>query len=185
MLEYRSKTHPINNPEEINPYCVSDLVTWCRIYAKDTPISNPLIRFNIGVYQIGQALEWMEQGSQAIPVVYQNLAAFCIHTITSVELVGLSFEDYFEYCNFFKIPARFELDYRILILNISKMIQLLFYLSGSQSYHKMTTERKKRLKKPEIGHIAFKLVEHVVGFIPGPQWGNAVENEVEILLGRG
>jgi hypothetical protein len=74
----------------ISPRSVYHLTEWCRAYQASNIVPQPgHIRFAIGVYQMGQGINWTIAG----PVKWQSYCAAAMHFIMSASAYGIMLDN--------------------------------------------------------------------------------------------
>ena len=181
MREYSSPAAPTCLSDPVDPNVVHDLTTWCRLYSKDASPSDSLVRCVIGVYQVGQMLQWARHPS-GLPAAHQNAAAAVIHLLGASEMRRCGCEDIMP-TRFSAYPRTYVPDVGLLCIQTFKCLQAHFYMSRGTSKIVSLDERKTRFSKGDLRDITEDVIRQLVAFVPVNQWRRAVRNEVQILLG--
>jgi hypothetical protein len=150
----------------VDPRDTEHLLEWCRLLHRDKPLPAER-RFSIGVYQLGQALRWMDG-----PVNWQSYAAAAIHFATAASAAGLSVASHLP--DGLEEPLRFA-GWRELVASIGLAQQHLVY-------HEETNPRwRSRYDEKTTEAALGTLVEQSLALIPQGERASAVFDEMTLI----
>lgn len=165
--EFSDRRFPVCVAERIDPDNVMAVCEWCKAYA-EADGGGALLRFAIGVYQIGQALAWGGVPGR------DSAAAACIHLIGAAELAGVGMLSYLprlfsdcqdEYC-------------------AERVLRCMTLAQQQHVYiHRCTpgTIRARRIDLPKLGRLTADLVTSCMALITEPERAAAIASEIEKL----
>lgn len=151
----------------------TELQEWCRELHKSThhPCDS-VHRYAIGLYQIGQAYDWV-----GTPSEYESYAAACIHIIASCESLEIPLESYLHVSNLEKLP--FGKDDTV-HLNIYKLQAQIFY--GEKTLRR-SYRRSTRFNRGTAALLEAKIIKELMGRIPPAYRRQAIYEAMEIMVG--
>lgn len=164
----------------------TDFGDWCRDYgnywlAKDD--TQPLFRFLIGVYQYGQAINWLGS-SQA--VYYSSLTSMILHITAAAEMQGQAFSPRWLLPPLYSHIPRLQLSQRNyatgrLLTGIANLLQIHYYRKQT-SHIGHSKARTERFGEREVSHTTADVIKTITSFIPIHVYPRAMMASVNEVL---
>ncbi len=162
--------------EDLNPLLIPEVEQWCAAYSRICDEHPPLTRACIGLYQIGQALEWEDSSVNKA----ECTCAGILHILIALHLVGGSvyqlFPKTFEEA---RISAYSSITiYKERLRHVTKVIQMFFYYdhAAEGSY------RKKRSNTLRTEKACFDIITDLITMTPAKGFEEGFCNATQILL---
>ena len=162
--------NPANEPE-VNADKVIDVVLWCDRYGKYSCEYSSLIRFNIGQYQISQALRWPRNKRE------EAVGACILNCLSAVTKLGV--DPTLELPVMFS-QIRYDWNPTEVLKVTTYLVQQLFYYS----YAKKGSYRKDRVSIENIRSAVIKLICNVCTLTPPDKIAIGIESAAAILLAK-
>jgi len=170
---------------QLVPETVPEWQAWCRDYERETPypVGGPHIRFSVGLYQIYQAIAWLD--SQAgtgldSKAHHESLASAATHFLMAAEAWKAPTEQYLD-PGVLTAPYA-SLDYKDLLYHISAAQQMFFY--GYVAKVNDAVRSRSRFKLDGMAQHVAAAVTSLVRAIPVADRAEAFTDATKIMTGR-
>lgn len=168
--------------DKVDPNQIIEVMRWCKAYALLADITSPLIRFNIGVYQIGKLLDPLKRHQVEVPVVLMQQAelaesagAFVLHALTAASYAKTDIAE---------VLPRFFSDFtgqfnaKDCLRWIAKSIQQFFYAE----YAPGKCYRRTRFDDLRLLRAVAESICQVMTLIPPQKRAQGIADAAEVLL---
>lgn len=161
---------------------------WCASPVRALDI-DPIKRWAIGVYQIGQALEWPDDGVALARVAWQSYAAACVHWLmccASLDVSVLPFlPETLEEARF-AVPGGESVWRRVMAL-VARGTQMVVYSQepARAGPGRQIDAQGARFKHVVLAETTASLCQAMMSLVPPHQRVEAFYAEMVLLAGRG
>ena len=149
---------------------IAEVEYWCRQYGVYKCGNTALERFNIGVYQIGQALSYKSKMANR-----ESVGACILHMIIALTKVGGRITPHLQ--RLF-VQEDYVYDPETLLLSICKATMLFFY----KDFAPIKSYRKKKYRKRSLEKEIVTIIKNVGGLTIRSHIPRGIEEAAEVLL---
>ena len=151
-----------------------ELLDWCAKYQRhDMYPQDVLTRFNIGLYQYHQGIDWKNSASSG-----ESYMSCVIHWLMIASRLRLPVEDYISY----KLTdSEVRINTEEFVYSVSASTQQLFYMKNCDLSN---YQRKSRVKIPRLTEHLSVCINHCIGKVPVRFMTGSVEIAMRIMCGK-
>lgn len=169
--EFRSKSHPDGQASQFDTDLAFEVCRWAREYSKHDG-GNSVMRFAIGVYQIGQAVGWKD-GDGAV----ESACAACLHFIGAAEMCRVDMYTFLPILFSFARYAHEEYDASRLLRAIATAQQQHVYIARCAP----GSVRANRINLHTLGQATAEVVRLLLSRVPRAARSAGFASEIEKL----